>query len=219
VGAVQIVPSLAPTERPTWMAHLPAVVVTEVQRRRDGILAAAEAAGGRVLDLDRPGALAIVLAAGLAGPDPSGAARPADDGGDHAPADRYDTIVSTCRLIDVADLPAAVGGLRASLAPGGSIHLVEPVNRPGTSGLLASSVGALLPAVAGLHLGRDVVAAMRAAGLAVVDLERFVIPTRVWPLRRFVQLRAIVVDRTDLGAHQPEIPDQPESTSPEGAPS
>ena len=172
------------------MRHLPPVVVTEVQRRRDLILASAV---GRLLDLAEPGALARVLAAGRAA-DSTG--EPADhEPTDHEPADTYETIVSTCRLIDVADLPAAVAGMHRLLAPGGTIRLVEPVNRPGVSGLLSSSVGALLPAVGGLHLGRDVVRTVRADGLTVADLDRFVVPTRVWPLRRFVELSAIVVER------------------------
>jgi len=183
------------------MRHLPSVVVAEVQRRRDRLLTTAT---GRVLDLDEPGALALVLAAGRAdqlGDHPHDQSQnqprnqPGDDPGDD-PGDTYDTIVSTCRLIDVADLPAAVAGLHRLLAPGGAIRLVEPVNRPGISGLLWSSAGTLLPGVVGLHLGRDVVRTMRADGLAVVDLDRFVVPTVVWPLRRFVELRAIVVERS-----------------------
>jgi hypothetical protein len=165
-----------PAERSPWLGQLPPVVVAEVQRRRAGILAAAR---GRLLDLDTPGALDVVRAAAM------------DAVGDLPAAERFDTIVSTTRLIDVADLPAAATGLHRLLAPDGELHLVEPVNRPGILGLLASSVGALLPAVTGLHLARDVVRSLRVSGLVVVDLDRFTMTTAVWPLRRFVQGRAV----------------------------
>ncbi len=132
-----------------------------------------------MLDLDTPGALTLVEAAA------------ADDG---VRADeRYDTIVSTCRLIEVPDLLRATTGLARLLADDGDLHLIEPVNHAGPVGLLTSSAGTLLPAVAGLHLARDVPAAVRATGLTVVDLERFIIPTLVWPLRRFIEARACVV--------------------------
>ncbi len=151
-------------------------MVTEVRRRRSAVLAMA---AGRVLDLDTPGALTLVEAA-------AGGDGVADD-------ERYDTIISTCRLITVPDLLRATTGLARLLAAGGDLHLIEPVNRPGPVGLITSSAGALLPAVAGLHLARDVPAAVRAAGLTMVDLDRFTIPTPVWPLRRFVQGRACFV--------------------------
>ena len=158
-----------------------------MQRRRAEILARAR---GRVLDLDEPGALDAVLAASVGS---------SDELATGSPIGQYDTIVSTGRLIDVADLPAAVRGLRQLLAPDGELHLVEPVNRPGSLGLLQSSLGALLPAVAGLHIGRDVVRVLRSERLAVIDLDRFTIATRVWPLRRFVQARAVRLESFDPG--------------------
>ena len=176
----------APAERSPWRHQLPPVVAAEVGRRRSLILARAR---GRVLDLDEPGALELVhrVSSGPAGPDPT-----EPDVTD--PDDGYDTIVSTCRLVDLADLPAALAGLRRLLAPDGELFLLEPVNRPGMASLALSSAFTLMPALAGLHLGRDVVRTTRAADLAVVDLERFTIPTPVWPLRRFIQARVILVD-------------------------
>jgi hypothetical protein len=176
-----------PTERSSWTAHLPPEVVAEVQRRRAEIL---DRAQGRLLDISEPGALDVVLAASFADSEPS-------------PAERYDTIVSTCRLIDVADLPGVVVGLRRLLATDGQLQVVEPVNRPGNRGLLTSSLGALLPAVAGLHLGRDVVRVLRSERLAVVDLDRFTVATRVWPLRRFVEARAVLLESFELAAISP----------------
>jgi hypothetical protein len=157
------------SERSPWLRQLPPTVVTEVRRRRSAILARA---AGRVLDLDTPGALTLVEAA-------------ADDDG-VADDERYDTIVCTCRLIEVPDLLRATTGLARLLAADGDLHLIEPVNTAGTVGLLTSSAGTLLPAVDGLHLARDVPAAVRATGLTVVDLDRS-IPTLVWPLRRFIE--------------------------------
>lgn len=157
------------------------VVAAEVERRRTGVL---DAARGRLLDLDEPGALEVVRAASVATSN--------TEAGD--PHESYDTIVSTCRLIDIADLPSALAGLRRLLAADGELHLIEPINRPGLASLLLSSAFTWSPALGGLHLGRDVVRTTRAADLAVVDLDRFTIPTAVWPLRRFVQVRAILID-------------------------
>jgi hypothetical protein len=158
------------------------MVVTEVRRRRSAVLAAAT---GRVLDLDTPGALTLVEAAVT----------------EDVPDDeRYDTIVCTCRLIVVPDLGRAAVGLSRLLAARGELHLIEPVNRPGSVGLVTSSAGAVLPAVSGLHLARDVPGAVRATGLTVIDLERFTIPTLVWPLRRFVQARARLVSAETIAS-------------------
>jgi len=164
------------SQRSPWLRQLPPTVVTEVRRRRSAILAGVT---GRVLDLDTPGALTLVEAA-------AGGDGVADD-------ERYDTIVCTCRLIEVPDLLRAATGLARLLAADGDLYLIEPVNRAGPVGLLTSSAGTLLPAVAGLHLARDVPAALRATGLTVVDIDRFTIPTLVWPLRRFIEARARVV--------------------------
>jgi hypothetical protein len=153
-------------------------VTTGVRRLRGELLAGLAADGGSVLDLDEPGALERVIEAGR--PDP----RPAGD------RPGYDHVVSTGRLVDAPDLLRALTGMVRWLGPAGELHLVEPVGRPGNLGLLASSVGAHLGATAGLHLSRDVPAAVRATGLTVVDLDRVTVPTLVWPLRHLVVLRA-----------------------------
>ena len=114
-------------------------------------------------------------------------------GGDAVADDeRYDTIICTCRLISVPDLLRATTGVARLLAADGDLHLIEPVNHPGSIGLVTSSAGPLLR-LSGLHLARDVPAAVRATGLTMVDLERFTIPTLVWPLRRFIEARACFV--------------------------
>lgn len=177
-------------ERSPWLRDLPPVVVTEVRRRRGVILASAR---GRVLDLDTPGALEVVASAALSSDD------------EIAADERYDTIVSTCRLVAVPDLLGTLRAVRRLLAVDGELHLVEPVNHPGPVGLLISSAGSRLPAVAGMHLARDVVGAARAAGLSVSDAERFTMLTWVWPLRRFVQARAIIIE----APHAEPAPEQP----------
>lgn len=165
------------------MPSLPTVVQAEVGRRRAAIVARA---GGRVLDLDRVEGRAR-LHATMAGPP--------------AAAERYDSIISTCALMDEPDLGAAIAALDRLLAPDGDLWLVEPVNHPGPAGLLWSSLGASLPAVAGRHVSRDVIRTARAAGLTAADLDRFTIATRVWPLRRFVEARIIRIERPrDAGA-------------------
>jgi hypothetical protein len=95
-------------------------------------------------------------------------------------------VLSVAALVVVADLPAVLRGLAAVLDPAGRFLFVEPVVQPGWPGVVAASAGALLPAVRGQHLGRDVPLALRHAGLPVTDLERFTMPTTMWPLRSFV---------------------------------
>src|SRR3954452_12966849 len=166
--AVEPRAAFVPIERPSGHARLPIAVVAEVDRRRARVL---ERARGRVLDLGDAGALEIVFDAARA----SGADVPSEL--------RYETIVSTCRLVDVADLPTALAGLRRLLADEGELHLVEPVNHPGLASLLVTSAWSVAPTLRDLHLGRDVVRATRAADFAVVDLHRFTVDTPVWPLR------------------------------------
>jgi hypothetical protein len=171
---------------PRWRA-LPPEVVAEVDVRRAVLLGRARPP---VLDLDDPDARALLV-------------RTAEAGNEVAPGVRFASIVCTGALIDEPDLGRATRALAELLADDGELWMVEPVNRAGAWGLLVSSAGSVLPAVAGLHLARDVVAAVRAAGLTVADLDRFDIPTRVWPLRRFVELRAV---RIGGPADVPDVP-------------
>jgi SAM-dependent methyltransferase len=148
----------------------PAVVRAELKQRRrqlDGQLA-----GRKVLDLADPEGRARVL-------DPSGAG----DAG-------FDAVVSVGALVTFPDLPLALRGIARVLAPAGWFLFVEPVSRPGWTGVMAASAGAMLRPVRGQHLGRDLPAALRRAGLPATDLERFTMPTVLWPLRPFVQGRA-----------------------------
>jgi SAM-dependent methyltransferase len=103
---------------------------------------------------------------------------------------RYDVVVSVVGLVHVADLPGALAAVGRALAPTGELWLVEPVARPGALATATATMWSFVPALAGLHLARDVPAAVRASGLTITDLERFTMPTPHVPLRPFVQLRA-----------------------------
>lgn len=104
----------------------------------------------------------------------------------------HEVIVSIGALTRFADLPRALHGIRRALAPGGRLHLVEPVTHPGWPGIVRASLGTTLPAVRGQHLGRDIPLALRATGFTITDLERFTMPTYQWPLRPFIHARVRV---------------------------
>jgi hypothetical protein len=61
--------------------------------------------------------------------------------------------------------------------------------------------------LAGRSVERDVPAAARAAGFTLIDLERFTVPTFIWPLRHFVHARARIVPA------MPETPTTPDPTT------
>jgi len=104
-------------------------------------------------------------------------------------AERFDAVVSVAGLVRFPDLVAAWYAVERLLAPRGVVAAIEPVGRPGFPATLTATVGALLPVVRGVHLQRDVVGAQREAGFVALDLARFELPTRVWPLRHWVSLR------------------------------
>lgn len=144
---------------------LPPVVAREVERRRTALLGAA---ARPVLDLRVPAARDEVRASAAGRPP-----RPA----------RYATVVTAADLVWYPDLLAALTGIARCLTPEGEVRFVEPVQRPGTCGVLLGTLWSGRAALAGMHLQRDLPATLRAAGFTVTDLERFVMPTFVWPLR------------------------------------
>jgi hypothetical protein len=163
---------LGPTgEAAAW----PPAVRDELARRRATVLAAAERAGGRVLDLADHAALIRALDEGDRGP-----------GGDLDRGRGYDVVVSIAALVAAADLPALLRGVERLLDPDGKFLFVEPASRPGWSGVIVASAGAGLKPVRYQHLGRDVPLAVRQAGFIITDLERFTMSTSLWPLRSFV---------------------------------
>lgn len=129
-----------------------------------------------VLDLSSPAARAEVVAAGKAG---------TDDG-----AGRYRAIVSVAELVRFPDLVLALRGIHRLLADDGDLWLVEPVHHAGAGAIVLGSLWSIHPAVAGVHVERDVTLAVRTVGLTLTDVERFAMPTTVYPLRLFVQARA-----------------------------
>ena len=130
--------------------------------------------GDDVLDLSQAAARSAVLAA-------------ARDGGSSR---RYDLVVSVAELIRFPDLTLALQGVECMLKPEGELVIVEPVHHPGTAATVFASFWLAHPAIAGTHVERDVTQAVRSVGLTLTDLERFTMPTTVWPLRLFIHARA-----------------------------
>jgi hypothetical protein len=128
---------------------------------------------GGVLDLSLPDARAAVLSAAR---------------GDEVDR-RYDRVLSVAELLRFPDLVQALTGIDRLLAVDGELILVEPVHHPGPAATVLASVWAMHPAVAHVHVERDLSLAVRTIGLTVTDLERFTMPTAVWPLRLFVYAR------------------------------
>jgi SAM-dependent methyltransferase len=99
------------------------------------------------------------------------------------PADAFDTVISTLTLCTVGDLDAALASIRRVLAPGGRVLFIEHVRAPGLQGLAQRASAPVWTRVAaGCHPDRDILAAMRANGFAVTDLDRFRIRLMVNPL-------------------------------------
>lgn len=157
---------------------LPAPVAAELAARRARLPLDA---GRRVLDLDAPGALDLLEAA-------AGTDAYAEPG--------YDVVVSVAALPAAADLRRAVVGIERLLAPGGELWFVEPVQHPGMVATVVATVWSVHPALAGWHLERDLPLVVRSVGLTITDLERFTMPTLLWPLRRFVAGRARRIPET-----------------------
>jgi hypothetical protein len=167
-------------------ARWPVAVRAELVRRRRDLMASLAAGTGpltpaepgslRVLDLGVPAGRGL-LAAALAG--------------ERNDAPAYDVVLSVAGLARFADLGTTIDAIETLLVPGGALLAVEPAPTPGTTGMLLSTLGALIPAARGAHLARDLQATLRAGGFAITDVERFTMHTLVWPLRPFLQLRAV----------------------------
>lgn len=131
--------------------------------------------GEGVLDLSRPGSRAAVLAAARS---------------EREPERRYGNVVSVAELVRFPDLVLALSGIERLLADDGAFWVIEPVHHPSSTSTLFASLWAAHPSVAGTHVERDVTLAVRTVGLAFTHLERFAMPTTVYPLRLFIQGRA-----------------------------
>jgi SAM-dependent methyltransferase len=122
-------------------------VAEELRVRRDRLFAQAR---GEVLDL-------------------------ATDGLDHA-SDSFDTVLSFLYLCTVDDLDATLRRIDALLAPGGRLLALEHVRGTGWRGRLQDASTPLWRHVAGgCRADRDPIYAMRRAGFAVTDCDRFTV--------------------------------------------
>jgi len=89
----------------------------------------------------------------------------------------FDTVVCTLVLCTVPEVGAALATVRRLLAPGGRLLYLEHVRSPGWRGRLPHAATPLWKRlVPGCHLDRDPIGAMRAAGFAVTDCDRFALP-------------------------------------------
>ena len=104
------------------------------------------------------------------------------------PDGAIDELVLVGALCATTDLAGAVATLRRVLAPGGSLHFIEHVARPGPMGRvqrLSDPLWSTFPL--GCHVDHDVPAALRRGGFFVSDLERCTMPSVVPLLRPWVQ--------------------------------
>jgi len=159
--------------------RFPGVVQAELDRRRASMLADGRS---RVLDLTDPSARDLL--------------RGAIDANGSAVVAEWDLVVSMAELVRYPDLPAALDAIDHLLVPNGRFVAIEPVARPGTLRVIASAPWSATKWVRGVHVGRDLMAALRTTTLVNDDIERFTLPTAVAPLRHFVALGARRVDRT-----------------------
>lgn len=174
----------------------PAEMVAEVLRRRRSLT---EDPQGEVLDLAAPAARALVRdAAFLATGQPrTGEAGELADAAVVPQPRSFRTVMSVAGFIHFADLPLALRGISYLLRDDGELRMLEPIGRPGFGATLVSSIfagiGSSLAATRGLHLNRDVPAAVRAEGLTISAIGRFTMPTNTWPLRLWMQATALWV--------------------------
>lgn len=174
----------------SWAAPLVAAILV----RRRAMLTDAH---GDILDLAAPAARALVRDAAFLA---TGQPRTGEPGELASPAvvpqpGSFGTIVSVAGLVHFADLPLALRGIAYLLHPEGELRMLEPIGRPGLRALLHASLNPGLcrwrSSAQGLHLNRDVPAAIRADVLTISDIERFTMPTSTWPLRLWMQATAI----------------------------
>jgi len=198
---------MASTPLVAWMNPLPIELAPALATRRKSV---ASKATGRVLDLGgwsdhlsryRLGAevdevMLLVRSGDLRGGDvendPEGVIR-VDAGFDslvELGSGPFDTIVSLIRTPLISDFPRLVESVHELMAPHGRLMLLEPVRRTGRLGRVLTMGGAIARASGGLYLDRDIPADLRSAGLTVIDLERFEVPTVSAPLRPFVEATA-----------------------------
>lgn len=86
----------------------------------------------------------------------------------------FDTVVVSLVLCSVADQGRALAEIRRLLKPGGRLLFLEHLQAPGWPGKLQAAATPLWKRLAGgCHLDRPTLDAMRRAGLAVTDCDRW----------------------------------------------
>lgn len=123
------------------------------------------------------------------------------------------TVVSLAALPAFADLPQALRRVAAELAFDGTFLFVEPCAAPGWRNLLRATLVAGSPTVSGLHVHRDIPAAIRAAGLCITDLERFDVPAAPRAVRWWVAGRAIHPLRASVSGVDDKTDENEEGTT------
>ncbi|MCU4186168.1 class I SAM-dependent methyltransferase [Acidiferrimicrobium sp. IK] len=89
------------------------------------------------------------------------------------PPGGFDAIVSTMAMCCAEDPPATARALAASLAPGGSLLLVEHVVGVGVTGLVQRGAAPFLAVGDGCRVDVDLGMVLRRAGLDLVEVTRF----------------------------------------------
>ncbi len=179
-----------------WPAEL---VMTVLERRHSLVGDAAR----QLLDLGDPASRALVRDAAFLATGVVRLGEPGEDAvlGAVPQPGSFPTVISAAALVHFADLPLALRGISYLLHPEGELHMLEPIGQPGALHLLTASATAGLsrwmPGIRGLHLARDVPAAVRAEGFTISAIERFTMPTTAWPptawpLRRWMQATATI---------------------------
>jgi SAM-dependent methyltransferase len=205
-------PSFAPPRpgQPDWLrlTTLPLAVrafLASAHRR------AMEGAQGRVLDL-APAGLGSHVGPAVRELLRPGAPSATGRGGGHDPSVEellddgpYDTIVSVLALAEVSDAYGRLLQIRRALRPDGRLALADPYRRTGWRGTLTSASAPFMAAWSGLHVDHPVPALVRAAGFAIVSVERKTATTLVPSLRSIVELTALrpAADGTDRVGGRP----------------
>ncbi|MFJ2766506.1 class I SAM-dependent methyltransferase [Streptomyces sp. NPDC087300] len=96
-------------------------------------------------------------------------------------SEAFDAAVLSLVLCSVRDVPRALAEIRRVLRPGGQLRFFEHGKAPGT--LMATTQRILdrtvwPPLFGGCHVGRDPLAALRAAGFEVGSYRRFLVPAK-----------------------------------------
>lgn len=150
--------------------RFPARVEREIEKWRT---AAIGRASGRVLDLSDPFARLVLVGALGIEVEPT-----------------WDVIISAGELTRFPDLGLAFAAIDRLLVPTGRLDAFEPIARPGTLRMFAAAPFTRTPWLRGMHVGRDLLAAMRTTTLVGDDVERVTMRTLIVPLRHFVALSA-----------------------------